>query len=96
MSPVGTTVFKDIAASDKDAGVNKNIDFAIVAGNGDIVSYVCFYVILYFVDYIWYTWYLQSNQSHMTVDCTYNYGLLTFKEIVLKYFTKLNCGEKKF
>ena len=36
LSPVGTTVYKDIAASDNDAGVNKNIDFAIVAGNADI------------------------------------------------------------
>jgi hypothetical protein len=35
------TVFRDLAASDNDAGVNKNIDFAIVAGNADIVSYVC-------------------------------------------------------
>ena len=46
MSPVGTTVFKDIAASDNDAGENKNIDFAIVAENADIVSYVCFSVML--------------------------------------------------
>ena len=47
LTPVRSIVFRDIAASDKDAGDNKNIHFAIVAGNGDIVSYVCFYGILF-------------------------------------------------
>lgn len=37
-APVGTTVYSGISATDLDAGSNKEIEFAIVAGDGSIVS----------------------------------------------------------
>jgi hypothetical protein len=89
-------VFRDLAASDNDAGVNKNIDFAIVAGNADIVSYACFYVILLLITSDMHKCYLQSNQSHMTVYCIYNYDFFAQNNNLLKYLTILNsCHEKK-
>ena len=64
LTPGRSIVFRDIAASDKDAGDNKNIDFAIVAGNGDIVSYVCFYLIFLLITSD--THFIkQNNQSNM-------------------------------
>ena len=41
-APVGTTVFSGISATDLDAGTNKEIEYAIVAGDGSIVSFLMF------------------------------------------------------
>ena len=38
LTPIGTTVYRGIAATDLDAGRNKDIDFAIVPGDGGPVS----------------------------------------------------------
>lgn len=37
-APVGTTVYSGISATDLDTGTNKKIDYAIVPGDGSIVS----------------------------------------------------------
>ncbi len=34
MTPVGTTIFRGLAATDLDSGRNKDIDFSIVPGDG--------------------------------------------------------------
>ena len=36
---VGTTVYSGISATDLDAGTNKEIEYAIVPGDGSIVSF---------------------------------------------------------
>ena len=82
-------MFRDLAASDNDAGVNKNIDFAIVAGNADNVSYACFYVILLLITSDMHKCYLQSNQSHMTVYCIYNYDFFCTKQQFIEIFNNI-------
>ena len=41
-APVGTPVFSGISATDLDAGTNKEIEYAIVPGDGSIVSFLMF------------------------------------------------------
>ena len=38
LTPVGTTIFRAITATDRDLGRNKDIDFHIMSGSGGDVS----------------------------------------------------------
>ena len=40
LTPVGTSVFRTLTATDKDAGRNGDIDFHIIPGDGAVVSYI--------------------------------------------------------
>lgn len=39
LTPVGTTIFQNILAKDKDAGVNGLVEYSIIEGNGYNTKY---------------------------------------------------------
>lgn len=40
LTPVGSSVFIQISATDKDQGANKEIEYSIIPGDGSVVSVV--------------------------------------------------------